>query len=51
MDNNFAVVHYIGCDTCKLYGEGIEIDRVIVGIGEGAQEFTDVLTDDEASTN
>ena len=51
MNNDLAVVHHIGCDTCKLYGKGIEIDRVIVGIGEGAQEFTDVLADDEASTN
>ena len=51
MDNYLAVVHHIGCDTCKLYGESIEIDRVIVGIGESAQEFTDVLADNEASTN
>ena len=51
MENNLAVVNHVGCDTGKSYGEGVEIDRISVGISEGSQKLADILTDDEAATN
>ena len=51
MEDILAVVHDIRSHASKRYGQGVEIDGVVVGIGEGVQEPADVLAYDEPTPN
>ena len=46
-----AVVYYVGGYTGKPDGEGVEVDGVGIGDGEGMEQFADVLADDETATD